>query len=246
MTSIEPLITHLQDDDRDQRSTAALQLGKMGQVNAVDALIQALFVETDLNVQEDITWALNQLKQAAVPKLITFLNNESDEIRHRATHTLGKLKSVQATDVLVAALRDPSPTVRYKATVALGQVKDARAISALIQALDDPVLEVSQGASDTLMEFAIEAAPYLVNALQAPSETIRESAAHLLGVIASPLALEPLIAALADVSPDVRVAASISLGMMGDKRAENPLQSLLDDSDGRVSIAAKKALKLLR
>ncbi|MCI0711547.1 MAG: HEAT repeat domain-containing protein, partial [Chloroflexi bacterium] len=173
MTNIEPLLALLRNADRNDRSAAALQLGKIGQGSAVDSLIQALFAETDLNVQEDITWALNQLKQVAVPELIAFLNNESDEIRHRATHTLGKLKSVQATNALITVLHDTSPAVRYKATVALGQIKDVRAIPALIQALDDPVMEVSQGASDALVEFDTEAVTYLVDALQVSSETIR-------------------------------------------------------------------------
>ncbi|MCI0712842.1 MAG: HEAT repeat domain-containing protein, partial [Chloroflexi bacterium] len=68
----------------------------------------------------------------------------------------------------------------------------------------------------------------------------------LLGVIANPVAVGPLIAALSDVSPDVCIAVAISLGMIGDKRAKKPLQSMLNNSDGQVSIAAKKALELLR
>lgn len=245
LTEIELLVRNLQDDNRDTRSSAALKLGKLGQSATVDDLIQALMIEPDLNVQEDITWALSQFNHAAVSGLFTCLEDSSEEIRHRAVHTLGKLNTEKAVDALIRALRDVSPKVRYKATVALGQIKDVRALPALIKTIGDPLLEVSQGASDALTEFDSAAIDHLVVALEDRSDTIKEAAANLLGVIASPLAVEPLIAALSDLSTDVRVAAAISLGLIGDERAMIPLHTLRDDPDVRVKAAASKALELL-
>ena len=53
----------------------------------------------------------------------------------------------------------------------------------------------------------------------------------------SPLAFEPMVAALKDASPDVRHQAAFSLGQLDDPRAVGPLSAALHDTDARRAAA---------
>jgi len=79
------------------------------------------------------------------------------------------------------------------------------------------------------------------------SETVRRTAAFVIGQIGDIRAVEPLLQALKDGKAVVREAAAMALGMIGDARAVEPLIQTLQDKDSWVSRAAAEALaKALR
>ena len=90
-----------------------------------------------------------------------------------------------------------------------------------------------------------EALPLLLNALDDPSATVRESAAEALGGLGDDAATGSLLAALNDESVDVRAAAAGALGDVGDARAAPALLQGLDDLHPEVRKASAEALGAL-
>ena len=72
--------------------------------------------------------------------------------------------------------------------------------------------------------------------------TVRQKAAHALGKIGDPRAVEPLFAALRDKDCFVSKAAAEALGKIGDARAVEPLIAALGDKFSDVREAAARAL----
>jgi HEAT repeat protein len=242
---ISQLIEQLTAEDHNVRSAAALELGKIGDPHAVDALIKRLYADQDLNVIEDITWALGRMKDAAIEPLIEGLGREEATIRHRIVHVLGKFGDEQAVDSLIARLRDGDAAVRYKTLIALGQIGAARSITAIIGQLNDDRLENRQCATEVLEGFADLAVLPLIDGLSTVDADTRELMIGVLGEIGDKRAVEPLIPYLQDTNPDVRIVTATALGQLGDPRAISDLEKLLHDDDQRVQLVAKAALKMI-
>jgi HEAT repeat protein len=71
----------------------------------------------------------------------------------------------------------------------------------------------------------------LIRNLKSENFSVRASAAHALGEIKDPHAVEPLIAALKGMDPRVQQAAANALGEIKDPRAVEPLIAALRDTD---------------
>ncbi len=82
----------------------------------------------------------------------------------------------------------------------------------------------------------------LIQELEHPKFTIRESAASDLGKMGDPRAVEPLIKALKDEAWQVRDTAAEALGQIGDPRAVEPLVEALQDEASQVRMIAAYAL----
>jgi HEAT repeat protein len=237
MTETIALLEALHDPDNHTRSRAALKLGDLREVAALDALVQALAVEADLNVREDMTWALVRLGEAAVPPLIAILRAPHAAARHNAAHTLGKIGDVRAVDGLSAALRDSDEAVRLKSAFALGQIGDARAIPALLGLLGGDLRDV-QMLNEVLPGFGAAAVPAVAAALKDERLEAREQAADLLGMIGESAAVPALTQALDDAAWQVRFSAVSALGELGAGKAA---VSLVDDENPQVRAMARRA-----
>jgi hypothetical protein len=82
----------------------------------------------------------------------------------------------------------------------------------------------------------------LIEELEHPEYTVRESAASDLGKMGDPGAVEPLIKALKDEAWQVRDTAAEALGEIGDSRAVTPLVEALQDEAWQVRMMAAYAL----
>lgn len=75
-----------------------------------------------------------------------------------------------------------------------------------------------------------------------PSLGKRKKAAHSLGKVKEPRAVDLLVAALRDNASEVREAAASALGRLGNPAAVQPLVRALEDSDNPVRLAAAESL----
>ena len=184
----------------------------------------------------------NRFAHAAAPaaspdRLLAELRSGSDLERARAASALGfaaaddDAVARQAADPLGAALRDPYEPVRLNALYALGAA-GAAAIPHLVPLLAEgadyfarnQVLNINHVAA-ALAGVGEPAIPTLVEALGAPQEHIRASAAYGLGELGARAhgAVEALVGAVSDDSAAVQFHAMSALGMIGE-----PPQPIID------------------
>lgn len=84
---------------------------------------------------------------AAVPALITALDDSDADVAREAAASLGLLGSSTAVEPLIAVLNNSDgyfhSVVRAAATHSLSQLRDTRAVEPLINAIKDPIAEAS-------------------------------------------------------------------------------------------------------
>jgi HEAT repeat protein len=121
------------------RSLTAKALGKIGDPQAAQALIDALQDNKSKNLQLASLRSLGKLGyHDAIPAVRPFLNADDPRLRRTAVLTLGALQDSGATpQLLEMAKGDESPLVRPAAVEALGQIGNAEMIDKLLQFLDD-------------------------------------------------------------------------------------------------------------
>ncbi|MCS6835606.1 MAG: HEAT repeat domain-containing protein [Anaerolineae bacterium] len=116
-------------------------------------------------------------------------------------------------------------------------------IYTLISRFQHPDRAVRRDAVRSLKRVGAPAVPYLVEALRAESTPTRQHAAQALGQIADPLAVPPLLMALADEDSGVWSQAVAALAQIG---ARELLRSALSSSVTRVRWGASLALWRMR
>jgi HEAT repeat protein len=236
-------MNQLHDTNANVRSQAALSLGNLRAVEAVDALLITLCTDSELNVQEDATWALTRMGDAAVLPLVGAMSDPDPKVRHNIAHTLGKLKDLRAEDTLITVLQDQDAAVRLKAAFALGQLRSVKAITPLTALLSDTNLDVQYTAAEVLVSFGEVAIGALVEVLQHSHSDPRAATANILGHIASAAAIPVLTAALHDPEWQVRFAVVNALGAIRDQQVSVLLEQASHDAHPHVRSLATKLLK---
>ena len=137
-------------DDPRVRRFLALALGRLGNAQAVPALLEYLRGArrgegTDSETQIYAVWALGAIgEEAAIPELVVLATDEDPGIRKTAVHALGVFRSDEATAALEGALGDPVDDVRWNAAVALARQGRPAAVPVLEQMLDRAQLARSE------------------------------------------------------------------------------------------------------
>lgn len=112
--SVRPLSKALVDHPRSRlRYNAAIVLGKIKDLQAVDPLVAALRRDTDYAVRMWSAEALGKFSEKwsfdalgnAVPALMEALNDNDANVRQKAAYALGTMKAVKAVPVLIETLR---------------------------------------------------------------------------------------------------------------------------------------------
>lgn len=204
---VDRLIADLDDEDLVVRMNAVETLGEIGDVRAVEPLIDAL---KDWNLQDEATLALKRLGSVAAESVISALEGKDAAVRACAAQILGhmlqegtvdvalarRLEEARVIELLIVAVEDEDADVRTWATWALGVSQDARAVEPLIAALkDEDVVVRKQAAFHLGWQGDARAVDPLVAALLDEDSTVRHKAAESLVQIGSP-AVDPLIDAL--------------------------------------------------
>jgi HEAT repeat protein len=224
--TFDSIIQELHDPNTNTRSQAVFALDKLGDNEAIlDELLKALATESDLNVREDITWALVRRKDKAIQPLIRDLTHENWHVRHNAVHVLGKIANPLATDALMKLLGDENPIVVSKTALALSQIADSKAIPALVAILSHEKPEIQSMLRDVLEGFGEKAISALAQAIQSDNWQVREQAAEVLGQIEHEESIALLSQALSDEAWQVRFAAIMGLSYQGEKAAIHALQN---------------------
>ncbi|MDP3564823.1 MAG: HEAT repeat domain-containing protein, partial [Methanoregula sp.] len=205
-----------------------------------------LLEHKDPLVQYEAAEALGDLgDEKAVAPLITALKrDEFSGVRWKAAEALSKIGN-PAVGPLIRALQYPDDDVRWKAAIALGEIGNPEAVEPLIQLLSDEDRFVRSRAAHALSMIGEPAVPSLVQALKKGDYGVRWGAALALGKIKNPLAIEPLIFALADEQAMVRGEAAAALASIGTP-ALAPLLGFLKGAHGKTRIEVMTALGELR
>ena len=127
---VEPLIEALGDKEGTVRKYAAIMLGDLGDVRAIEELGMALY-DLHHEVGEAAAEALVKFGSQAVDILIESLSHPEAAIREHAVNALAKIQDARVVPVLIEMLQDPERTVKMQAMQALAKLRDQRAIPAL-------------------------------------------------------------------------------------------------------------------
>ena len=195
--AIAPLIDALQDPTSVVRSHSVTALGKIGEPQALPAVISALKTEAvrsalDIGVCYRAIEALHRLGETAAESLIHALKHQDRAIRRKAATLLGKTGEAGAVDLLIIALKDEHPRVRSRAAHALGRIGNPSAVKPLTIALKDTAPSVRINALHALDKFGESAVAALTSALGDPVASVRRHAIAALEKTGSPRATPQL------------------------------------------------------
>src|SRR6266566_4819898 len=169
--NVHALIGVLKDSgwSTSKRLAAISALGEMSNLQAVEALIEAL-KDSDSRVRQTAAATLGQLGYTHAMESLVAADDTQSALLAVAQQDWDWAVSLGSAALvpLVSALTDNKYWVRQRAVTALGQLGDPRALEPLLAALGDR------------------------------TSGIRQQAATALGQLGDPRALEPLLAALKD------------------------------------------------
>ena len=213
------------------RMRAALAAGRIGNEDAVSALIPLLGKDADVNVRAMAAFALGEIEsEKAANALIAVLKNTSTpvEVRARAVEALGKIAG--------AFPREQETRQRELGAVIL------EALNSTDQST------VRLGLTATLRSRPTNAGPVIAKFLSHPNPRVRVDASNALARLRLKDGngqLRKLIAS--DPDPIVRANAARILGVTEDKQSFEALVTrITHDDDARVRVSAIRALASLK
>jgi len=219
--SVDALISKLWDGAPEVRCTAADALGRIGDIRALDPLIDHID-DGDIKVRETVALAVEKIAETGIAGNLTPLQ---EAVCRASLDDFSKAADGgnAAISLLIMKIWEPDEDVRFSASEALVKIGTA-AVPQLIKALETAEPEVTElGIFD-------------------PDYVLRATAARILGKIGDRRAVRPLVSRLVEPKVGVRVAAINALAKIGDPEAVEPLASVMFCGDGNVRIAAAKAL----
>jgi HEAT repeat protein len=222
--ALEPLFRLLRAEhgtlsDFRRAALAALALGRMGDVRALPALLEAL----------------RDGRAGYAP------------VRAAVAGILGQFKAESAATIYRRTLQNQSSDDWQVDAELLGTVRLETIVEALAAALGDSSGEVRAAAAGACIDLCLEdkpqaSFPHTARARSALAQADEPQSAR----VALRAAVEPLVAALGDTEAEVRAQAAMALGWIADPRAAQPLNGCLKDADARCRCAAAEALGMLR
>ncbi len=225
--STSDYLNDLQSWWKPRRVQAAYELSKilvadpraLADAPGAEAEVRRLFVETrDPEMRQYLALVLGRTRDpAAVPLLVSALDDPDDKTRIYAIWALGALGHPSAREPLEAALASDDPGVRKTAAFALGELGDRAAIPALAARLEDSVADVRWNAALALARLGSAAGVPVLEAMldrrllaQVPGITPEQqeeamvSAVRALAAVGGPGA-QPVFARLEQEDPSLKV-----------------------------------------
>jgi len=235
------LIDELKNTDPDIVLIAINTLGKTGEQQAVQPLIDLLHNDLPDAVRMSVVKALGRLKDPrAVPVLMDRLTDRVSVVRGLAAEALVDMGTA-GIDPLVEILGNNDPEIQDLASDALVKI-GAPAVEPLLEKLSENDPKFSWPIIDILGRIGDErAVTPLIEKLQSPDPDIAMKAADALGVIGNESAVEPLILVLKDHRSPARHAAADALIRIGEP-AIQPLIMALSATDAETRNLVSDAL----
>lgn len=239
------LLSALDDENASIRATTAIALGNLGDEKAAEPLVKML---TSYDVALGALAADSLIKLSsnnATAALIKTLSSRNWRARAQAARVLGYLLPESAITPLIPLLNDSAAPARYYAGQTLSKM-GVVAINPLIEALRKDTHALNRyGVAHALAEIGKPSVDPLCKLLTDGDESLRVLATIVLGDIADPRAIEPLVIALDDVRFSVRSSAATALAQMGEAALNPVLDSLKNKNSSRCRAAAALTLKNL-
>ena len=253
-TVVQELLSILQSDEPGLTLEAIVVLGRIGDQQAVPALIACLDHVSNL-LKAHVTEALALIGDSrAVPHLLRALEDPHTPTRANAAAGLVRMADPRSVRPLLNALRDNDCDVRVYAAIALGELGDPKAVPDLTSLLDrwkDFETEESQ-----FLEAVIEslgmlgdtmAVPALIPLLQSRRDSVLLKTVVALKKLRDPSAAQAMQALLHSPLPTVRRRVLEALGQSGDVLLVSMIgESLRRDDAPEVRAAAAQALGALK
>jgi HEAT repeat protein len=247
---MQQLIKTLNDFRSPIRYAVARVLGKIGNAQALEALIAALNNSNKWDrIRCSVILALGKIANPQAVKALTpFLHDSESDIRTDAAMVLGDTGASQAVEVLREAIQECYDFVkRWRLAEALAKISNSQAAQALIEALNQSQdfhmkwqPAVALGKIGTLQDL-----PVLIEACQHSHSFIRNQAIEALGKIDNLQAAQTLIEFLKNPDSDIRGQAAEALSKISNRyavQAAEALISTLNDTDSFVRWKAAEAL----
>lgn len=127
---VDELIQALGDPERNVRKFAAMILGNLRDMSAIEELGMAVY-DLHHEVSQAAAEALAKFGEPAIGVLSEALTHPEAAVREHAVIGLGKIQSTHVMPLLIEMLRDPERIVRKQVVESLGQLRDERAFSVL-------------------------------------------------------------------------------------------------------------------
>jgi HEAT repeat protein len=129
-SAVEPLIGALADREGTVRKFAAIVLGELKDIRAVEELGMALY-DLHHEVSRVAALALGKMGAPAVDFLAEGLRHPEADVREHATLGLGMIQDTRVAPLLIGMLQDPERIVQRQAILSLAGLRDPRAAAAL-------------------------------------------------------------------------------------------------------------------
>jgi HEAT repeat protein len=238
----------------DYSGSAAMILAAIGQP-AVPPLLQVLKsgnrpgTGNRQSIRAEAARVLGIIKdERAVEALLQALKDPVYEVSFAASEALLAFADPAILDRLAAALNAPNADYRNIVARMFIKKKDTRVFPYVQGQLRSPYPDVRAAGLSDLEAYGGERVLPIVTGMldKDPDKHVRARAARILGDLANPAALEPLLRALKAPEAEVRASAAAALGQLGDQRAVAPLTALLKDPQPEVRDAAAAALRNIK
>jgi len=251
---VQELLNVLQTNDAGLTLNAIVVLGRIGDKQAVSALIACQDHISNL-LKAHVTEALALIGDSrAVPQLLRALEDPHAPTRANAAAGLVRMADPRSLRPLLKALLDEDHDVRGFAAIALGELGDAKAVPGLAKVLarwetleyEDPhFVEAIVDSLGTLGDAA--SVPALIPLLQSKQEGVLLKTVLALKKLRDPSAAQALIALLNVPKPTVRRRVLETLGTTRDVSLVSLIgESLRNDGAVEVRAAAAHALGELK
>jgi HEAT repeat protein len=217
MTNIDTWLQRLKDKDPKVRVEAVYALSELGDVHAVEQLIE-LLDDSSSDVRKSAAVVLGWLKdnKAVEPLLNRLKKTETDEVSS-LIYALSELDDKRVVEPLIQmALEAKSQEMRKASIRALGKLNDKRAIIPLIKILTNKkeprdFLRFTRENFDRMMD--AEGIKKLIEAFNHPYEPVKWFASKKLSEL-SEISFEPLVHAIKEGSGDIRKYSIITVAEM--------------------------------
>lgn len=137
LKSVEELLLLVSDEDQGCKPEAIDRMMSMGLAANYGFLEKAVRNDADADLRNGAMEVFVRFGNESVPRLLSLLQDENEEIRNFSAVMLGDIASRDAVDGLIKALRDQDANVRHAAAEALGKIGDRAALLPLMALLKE-------------------------------------------------------------------------------------------------------------
>lgn len=212
--AVPAIIQGLHHQDFEIRRTAARLLGRLADLTAVPALIDAL---KDEKVRVEAIYALAALKdRRAIEPILPYLTSTDVETRSAGLAAMCVFREPRAVPALLRALKAKEGQT-YQIIVTLAALRVPEALPEIIRQLDEKnvdFIRVDDSLVTALTAYGKTAVKPLIGALSSKSTMTRAIAAAALGKLGDTAAVPALRKRLHDETSTVREEAATALGKL--------------------------------